>query len=158
MPKLSVWALAMLPLTGCVAAVPQPEIVASGVPDAERALRKSMSEVTQALSTISSPALASNPDPVPADSRVGSAGTGLERVVAAGDSGSLDAVARNVAERVGYSVKVLRTAATPDVTVSLPTQPAPAVDLFRALGEQAGSAADVIVNPAQRRVVVKYRA
>jgi len=38
----------------------------------------------------------------------------------------------------------------------LPGQPTPLIDLFRALGDQAGQRAEVLVNADQRQVEVRH--
>jgi len=80
----------------------------------------------------------------------------LQRPVIAPLSGSLDEVARMLATRVGYRFTSNAVPGAAPVPVALPGQPTPLIDLFRALGDQAGQRAEVLVNADQRQVEVRH--
>ena len=145
----------LLALSAC-AAPREAAVALPGTADAERALLKSMANVDRAMNGFGGPArpLASaapgGTPALPAD--------GLAMSVRYTASGSLDDVARALADSAGYRFATNATPATRPVPVKLDAQAAPVLELLRSLGAQAGADADVRVNQAQRLVEVRHRA
>ncbi len=145
--------LLLLALAGCNGfnVVPT-EVSAPGMADADKALRESIARVNQAMNEMggkgAAPRQPTSAGPyVPAE---------LQRPVIAPLSGSLDEVARMLATRVGYRFTSNAVPGAAPVPVALPGQPTPLIDLFRALGDQAGQRAEVLVNADQRQVEVRH--
>jgi len=145
--------LLLLTLAGCNGfnVVPT-EVLAPGMADADKALRESIARVNQAMNEMggkgAAPRQPTTIGPyVPAE---------LQRPVIAPLSGSLDEAARMLATRVGYRFASNAVPGAPPVPVALPGQPTPLIDLFRALGDQAGQRAEVLVNADQRQVQVRH--
>ncbi len=145
--------LLLLALAGCNGfnVVPT-EVLASGMADADKALRESIARVNQAMNEMgakgTTPRQPTRAGPyVPAE---------LQRPVIAPLSGSLDEAVRMLAMRVGYRFASNAVPGTAPVPVALPGQPTPLIDLFRALGDQAGQRAEVLVNADQRQVEVRH--
>jgi outer membrane murein-binding lipoprotein Lpp len=86
---------------------------------------------------------------------------GLEKPITVGNgrswSGELDALVRYVARESGYSFDGIIGArpATP-VIVTVSAISTPAIDVLNNAGAQAGSAADIIVRPSSKTILVKY--
>ena len=155
MPRLTPLSPALLLLAlGACAAPREAAVALPGTADAERALLKSMASVDRAMAGFGGAArpLASN---APAGTL---APDGLTKPVRYAASGSLDDVARALADSAGYRFATNATAATRPVPVALDAQAAPVLELLRSLGTQAGANADVRVNQAQRLVEVRHRA
>ena len=154
MPSNRLFPFLLLALAGCqgFALVPT-EVSAPGMADADKALRESMARVNQAMNEMGGKGVAmrqpTSPGPyVPAE---------LQRPVVAPLAGSLDDAARMLATRVGYRFASNAAPGAAPLPVALPGQPTPLIDLFRALGDQAGQRAEVVVNADQRQVEVRYR-
>ena len=138
----------LLPLgLGACAAPREATVALPGTADAERALLKSMADVDRAMSGFAGGA-----------ARSVATADELAKPVRYSASGSLDDVARALADSVGYRFATNATAATRPVPVALDAQTAPVLELLRSLGTQAGTSADVRVNQAQRLVEVRHRA
>ena len=133
---------------GACAAPREAAVALPGTADAERALLKSMASVDRAMAGFGGaarPLAAAEPD-------------GLTKPVRYAASGSLDDVARALADSAGYRFATNATTATKPIPVTLDAQSAPVLELLRSLGTQAGADADVRVNQAQRLVEVRHRA
>ena len=129
------------------------DVPAPGMADADKALRDSIARVSQAMNEMGGKGIAlrqpTSPGPyVPAE---------LQRPVVAQAASSLDEAARMLARRVGYRFASNAALGAAPVPVVLPGQPTPLIDLFRALGDQAGQRAEVVVNADQRQVEVRHR-
>jgi len=145
--------LLLLALAGCNGfnVVPT-EVSAPGMADADKTLRESIARVNQAMNEMGDKGVAlrqlTSAGPyVPAE---------LQRPVIAPLFGSLDEAARMLATRVGYRFASNAVPGAAPVPVALPGQPTPLIDLFRALGDQAGQRAEVRVNADQRQVEVRH--
>lgn len=149
MPRLTPLPPALLLLAlGACAAPREAAVAMPGTADAERALLKSMASVDRAMTGfggVARPLASADPDE-------------LAKPVRYTASGSLDDVARALADSAGYRFATNATAATKPVPVTLDAQAAPVLELLRSLGTQAGASADVRVNQAQRLVEVRHRA
>ena len=133
---------------GACAAPREAAVALPGTADAERALLKSMASVDRAMTGfggVARPLASAEPD-------------GLAKPVRYTASGSLDDVARALADSAGYRFATNATAATKPVPVTLDAQATPVLELLRTLGTQAGADAEVRVNQAQRLVEVRHRA
>jgi len=145
--------LMLLTLAGCNGfnVVPT-EVSAPGMADADKALRESIARVNQAMNEMGGKGAALR-QPTAAGLYVPAE---LQRPVIAPLSGSLDEAARLLAMRAGYRFASNAVPGAAPVLVALPGQPTPLIDLFRALGDQAGRRAEVLVNADQRQVEVRY--
>jgi len=145
--------LLLLVLVGCgsLTAVPT-EVSAPGTADADRALRESIARVNQAMNEMGGKGIALR-QPTSAGPYVPAE---LQRPVMAPLAGSLDEAARMLATRAGYRFTSNAAPGAAPVPVALPGQPTPLIDLFRALGDQAGQRAEVVVNADQRQVEVRH--
>jgi defect-in-organelle-trafficking protein DotD len=137
-------------LAGCGLTAVAPNVDAPGMPNAEVALQKSMDETSAELARIGalqpSAAVASPPTIVPGE---------LERVVAMSWNGALDGAVRKLADTVGYRAAISGNAPR---TVNVVVDPAPqrVYDILHGLGDQAGDAATVRVDPQHRLLEVIY--
>ena len=145
--------LLLLALAGCNGfnVVPT-EVSAPGMADTDKALRESIARVNQAMNEMGDRGVPlrqpTNAGPyVPAE---------LQRPVMAPLAGSLDDAARMLAARVGYRFASNAVPGAEPVQVAVPGEPTPLIDLFRALGAQAGQRSDVSVNADLRQVEVRY--
>lgn len=147
--------LLLLALNAC-AAPREAAVALPGPADAEHALLKSMANVDRALSGFGGaarPLASAAPGGTPALPV-----DGLATSVRYTAFGSLDDLARALADSAGYRFATNATPATRPVPVKLDAQAAPVLELLRSLGAQAGADADVRVNQAQRLVEVRHRA
>lgn len=81
---------------------------------------------------------------------------GLTRVVAVPWQGPLEPVVRKLAEMGGYHLNVAGHAPAIPIVVSLGPTPASLSAHLRDVGLQAGTRADIIVDPARKQVGVVY--
>ena len=153
MPSGRLFLLLLLALAGCNGfnVVPT-EVSAPGMADADKALRDSIARVNQAMNEMGDKGVAPR-QPTSAGPYVPAE---LRRPVVAPLSGSLDDAARMLATRAGYRFASNAVPGAAPVPVALPGQPTPLIDLFRALGDQAGQHAEVVVNADRRQVEVRH--
>lgn len=143
--------LGLMALAGCAGSGPTTEIVTTGMPNPETALRRSMEQVNQhmaQLGGLNRSALVAGQGPVVPEE--------LRRPVAFTWNGPLADGVRKLAGTIGYTVVVSgveRPQPVP-VTVNLPSTTL--VDAFAALGEQAGAYVTVQLDPATRTVQVMH--
>lgn len=150
MPKrlsiLSVLAVAGL-LSACATkGVERPDIDAEGMASPEVALQTSMTRIQKAMADLQ--ATRAGARPVVPDE--------LNRPIVWRFDGPLDAAAKAIAERVGYSYAPPVTdmpAAIPNVSVNV--NGSPVIDVLRSLGTQAGNRATLFVDPIHRIVQVR---
>ena len=144
-------ALLVVLLAGCAHTIPVPTtVVTGGMPNPEEALRQSMQRVDAEmaeLGTVQAPILtAAAVEPVaPAD---------LQRVVNFRFSGLLDRAVAKLALSIGYTFYTTVPPNASEIMVSVQVQGVPAVQVFRALGDQAGTRATVQVDPLYHQVWV----
>lgn len=138
--------------SGCASTLPVPTTVdMAGMPNPEIALQKSMRHVDAEMAQlggISTRATYAQPV-VPAP---------LERTVDFTWSGPLDAGVAKLAQSVGYTFFTTKPPEGPGVSVSVNLRGVTALDAFRALGERAGAAATVLVDPLHHSVQVSHHA
>jgi defect-in-organelle-trafficking protein DotD len=141
--------LGTLVVTACsTTPLVEPDVDATGMPNAELALRQSFAAVEDELGklrTMRPPPSRPSEPVVPAE---------LQRVVSFQWSGYLDGAVRQLADSIGYSVSI----SAPDDGVGLPvalnTGPMPILSIFKQLGDTVGTKATVKVDPLHHRVEV----
>lgn len=137
-------------LAGCGVTPVAPNVDTPGIPNAEVALQKSMDETARELARIGAvqpeAAVAAKPTVVPGE---------LDRVVAMSWNGALDGAVKKLAETIGYRA-VVTGAATRAVTVVVEPAPQRVYDILQGLGDQAGDAAIVRVDPQHQLLEVIY--
>ncbi len=135
-----------------------PNVDATGMPNAELALQRSLNQVDAAMRDLGgmtvanrSIALAAAPSAaapvVPAE---------LQRPQSFTWSGPIDIGAKTLADRIGYRLLVTAPAGAVPVIVAVNLADVPALDLFKALGAAAGTQATVLVDPDRHQVEVQH--
>lgn len=81
---------------------------------------------------------------------------GMEQVVTMPWQGTLEQAVSKLSAYSGFEVKFMGKAPATPILVQIGRDPATVSDHMRNLGIQAGSRADVIVDPAQKVVEVRY--
>jgi len=150
-PIVGFAALAMLAGCAQVSRIP-PDVDATGMPNADLALDRSMARVDAAMRTLGGTGASYNP-PSPSLAVLPAE---LQRPVTFAWSGPIDAGAKALADRIGYRLVITRPSNAPPVDVAVNMTDVPVVRLFEALGEAAGSRATVIVTPNLRQVDVQH--
>lgn len=147
--------LVALSLAGCSTVTPiEPTVATPGMANAEKALQQSMGDVGREMARIGK----IGPEVAASDRRTVVPGE-LDREVSFQWHGSLDDGVRQLADLVGYSVEVKGASLfTPRVQVAIDPAPRRVYDLFRLLGEQADTRANVRVDPQHHRVEIVYGA
>jgi hypothetical protein len=150
MQRFFVTAGAMLALAGCATITGQPSVDTPGMSNPEAALQRSMARVDSAMTALGGMRVASHAGGgvVPSE---------LQKPVSLTWSGPLDEAAKALAEQVGYRFVTTGPVAAP-IPVSINAQNQPIVELFRALGAQAGSRATVAVDAQSHTVEVRHNA
>lgn len=143
-------------LAGCADRVNaiSPDVDATGMPNAELALQRSMDRADTAMRDLGSRgvavrAVAPSPAPsiIPAE---------LQRPETFAWSGPIDVGAKALADRIGYRLVVTAPEKPVPVVVSVNLRNVRILDLFEALGTSAGTQATVIVDPDRRQVQVQH--
>jgi defect-in-organelle-trafficking protein DotD len=149
-PALIASAFAAALLGGCGASVqPVPTtVVTPGMPNPEEALRQSMQHVDAEMAELG------QYDPTPVVSSMPVVPEDLQRVVSFKWSGPLDRGVAKLAQSVGYTFYVTAPPEAQPLLVSVEIDSAPAYEVFRALGEEAGTRATVEVDPLHHQVEV----
>lgn len=80
----------------------------------------------------------------------------LRRVVSVTWNGPIEPITRQLADRAGYQFRVQGDAPTVPVVVSVISEEKSVIDVLRDIGLQAGTRADVIVDPNRRLVEISY--
>ena len=142
---------AVIALSGCTGIVKvPPDVDATGMPNADLALQRSMERVDVAmrdLGGLGSSSRASAPVIVPAE---------LRRPVTLAWSGPLDDGAKALADRIGYRLVVTKPDNAQPIDVAVDRRDVPILELFEALGTSAGVQATVVVDPDHRQVEVQH--
>lgn len=138
-------------LAGCANVTPVPtDVATTGMPNTEYALQQSLTKVRLAMVQLNgmdvAPAV-SEPPIVPGE---------LDRPINFVWSGPLDQGVEKLANAVGYQVDVSGPKNQQPLAVSVNVSNVTALDAFRALGNAAGTAATVVVNPGQHTVEVQH--
>ena len=143
-------------LSGCASITPVPTtVVTAGMPNPEEALRQSMQHVDAEMAQLGTfraepvqTAVTAAPV-VPED---------LQRVVSFTWSGSLDKGVAKLAQSIGYTFYTTAELNTPQLNVAVQISAAPAFEVFKALGDQAGTLATVEVDPLHHQIQVIHHA
>ena len=145
-PRITLAGLALFgALAGCARpAVERPDVDADAIANPEVAIVKTMERVAKAMDDLRAGRGARGV--VPAE---------LQRPVTWRFTGPLDQAAQALAERVGYAYAPPGPDAPAMPVVAINAQATPAIEVFRTLGEQVGSAVAVVVDPETRIVQVK---
>jgi defect-in-organelle-trafficking protein DotD len=142
---------AALMLAGCGVMPIAPNVDTPGMPNAEAALQQSMDESARELSRIGaikpSAAVASQPTVVPGE---------LDRVVSMQWSGALEGAVRRLGQTIGYRTVVIGAPPRGGVNVAVDPVPRRIYDILHDLGDKAGAAAMVRVDPQRQLLEVIY--
>jgi defect-in-organelle-trafficking protein DotD len=138
-------------LSGCAGVTPVPtDVATTGMPNAELALQNSLTEVRAAMGELNgmamTPAVA-QPVIVPGE---------LNRPIKFAWNGPLDQGVQKLADLVGYHMSVSAPQNGKPVVVSVQVSNVTALDAFRAIGNAAGTAATVVVDPQHQSVAVEH--
>lgn len=138
-------------LAGCANVTPVPtDVTTTGMPNTEYALQQSLAKVRLAMTQLNGMDVAapvSQPPIVPGE---------LDRPINFVWSGALDQGVEKLASAVGYRVEVSGPKNPQPLAVSVKVSNVTALDAFRALGNAAGTAATVVVDPQQHSVEVQH--
>jgi defect-in-organelle-trafficking protein DotD len=150
--------LAAAVLAGCATVTPVPTtVVTAGMPNPEVALRQSMQHVDAEMAELGTmrgdlaqTGMSQSASPtMPED---------LQRVVSFIWSGSLDEGVAKLAQSIGYTFYTTAPPNTAPLNVAVQISSAPAFEVFRALGDQAGVRATVEVDPLHHQIQVIHHA
>src|SRR5271157_312808 len=145
--------IAALVLAGCARVYPVPtDVAVPGMPNPEVALQQSMSTVAAEMEKLGQlgPAATATAEPVvPAD---------LQRIVSFQWNGPLDQGVAKLAQSIGYTFTLTTPPGVVPLPVSINVASVPVYQVFRTLGEQAGTKATVQVDPLHHQVEVIYHA
>jgi defect-in-organelle-trafficking protein DotD len=150
--------LAATILVGCASVTPVPTtVVTAGMPNPEEALRQSMQHVDAEMAELGT----MRTEPVRTDTFTGASPSAaptmpedLQRVVSFTWSGSLDEGVAKLAQSIGYTFFTTAPPNTPPLDVAVQVASAPAFEVFKALGDQAGARATVEVDPLHHQIQV----
>jgi defect-in-organelle-trafficking protein DotD len=136
-------------LSGCAAVTPVPTTVdMPGIPNPEAALQQSINHVDAEMAELGqlrpSMALADQPL-VPED---------LRRTVTFAWNGPLDAGVAKLAASIGYTFYTTGPASQQPLNVSIQISSVPVYQVFRVLGDEAGTQATVQIDPQHHQVQV----
>lgn len=144
--------LAATLLAGCADTIPVPTtVITGGMPNPEAALQQSMHHVDAEMAELgamrpASVETAATTGPVvPED---------LQRVVSFTWTGSLDKGVAKFAQSIGYTFYTTASRNAQPIDVAVRVQSAPALQVFKTLGDEAGNRATVEVDPLHHQVQV----
>jgi len=139
--------LAAVALTGCASPVhPVPTTVATpGMPNPEEALRQSIQHVDAEMGQLTPTQVTTSVPVMPED---------LQRLVTFKWSGPLDQGVAKLAQSVGYTFFVTAPPGAQPLQVAVELTNVPAYEVFKALGEEAGTRAAVELDPLHHQVQV----
>lgn len=138
-------------LAGCARLTTvSPDVAATGMPNTELALQKSMSAVGAAMVELNG----ISPSPTPAQQSVTTAE--LNRPVSFTWNGPLDAGVRTLADQIGYHVTITGPSPEKPVPVAVKLSNVNVLAAFQALGNAAGASATVLVDPDHHMVEVDH--
>jgi defect-in-organelle-trafficking protein DotD len=138
-------------LTGCASVRPvAPDVATTGMPNTELAVQRSIIDVSAAMAELRGMAVAPptlEPAVVAAE---------LDRPVSMSWNGPLDAGVKTIADRVGYQVMVTGPQPAGPLRVAVNVTNVTALVALQALGNAAGTAATVVVDPQHHLVEVDH--
>lgn len=129
-----------------------PDVDAYGMPNAELALQRSIGRVDSAMLDLGGMSVASRMA-APAGPVVAAE---LQRPLTFAWAGPIDTGVKALADRIGYRLVVTAPENAVPVIVSVNMTDASALDLFKAIGNSAGTQATVIVDPDHYQVQVQH--
>jgi len=136
-------------LAGCASVEIPTTVDVTGMPNAELALQKSMTEVDAEMGRIGQwqPRVATvlPPDIVPGE---------LDRLVSFEWSGPLDGAIESLAKSIGYTVAIRAPPNAQFIMIAVSKGPRRVYDILHQIGEDAGSQATVSVDPQHHKVEV----
>ena len=145
--------IAALVLAGCARVYPVPtDVAVPGMPNPEVALQQSIGNVAAEMGKLGhlGPAASATAEPVvPAD---------LQRIVSFQWNGPLDQGVAKLAQSIGYTFTLTTPPGVAPLPVSINVASVPIYQVFRTLGEQAGTKATVQVDALHHQVEVIYHA
>jgi defect-in-organelle-trafficking protein DotD len=155
-PSIIATLIAASVLTACTGVTPVPTtVVTGGMPNPEVALQQSMQHVDAEMTELGT--MRAQPIQT-ADSVTPVVPDDLQRIVNFTWSGSLDAGVAKLAQSIGYTFFTTAPPHAPPLSVAVQVQGVRALDAFQALGEEAGAAATVEVDPLHHQVKVIHHA
>ena len=147
---------AMALLSGCAGTLNPvaSDVDATGMPNAELALQRSMDRADTAMRDLGSRGVAVRALPPTRPIRVIPAE--LQRPDSFAWSGPIDVGAKALADRIGYRLVVTAPEKSVPVIVAVNRVNVRILDLFEALGTSAGTQATVVVDPDHHEVQVQH--
>jgi defect-in-organelle-trafficking protein DotD len=152
--KYVVWVSGMLSLAGCAAPKVQTDVETTGMPNAELALQRAITQVNADMAQIGTmgperPYTATRTRMVIPDE--------LRKPVDFIWTGSLDEGVRKLADSIGYQTIINRPQNAQPIPIAVNIV-GTVISAFHTLGDQAGSAATVAVDPRHHQVQVIHHA
>jgi len=131
---------------------------ASSEDPAFQMLQQSAQNIEQSLTQLSEAEQFEKMHINPTQPRIYSQIPGMEQVVAMPWHGTIEQAVTRLANYCGFTVKFMGKPPVSPIIVQIGVTPASVSDHLQNLGVQAGSRADIIVDPKQRLVEVRYAA
>jgi defect-in-organelle-trafficking protein DotD len=152
---LSPIAVGLMSLLSACAGGPKidPDVDAYGMPNAELALQRSIGRVDAAMLDLGGMSVAGRISTPPGPVVVAAE---LQRPLTFAWAGPIDTGVKALADRIGYRLIVTGPQNALPVIVSVNMTDASALDLFKAIGNSAGTQATVIVDPEHHQVQVQH--
>ena len=147
-------AIGLMTLLSACAGTPKidPDVDAYGMPNAELALQRSIGRVDAAMLDLGGMSVTSRMS-APAGPVVAAE---LQRPLTFAWAGPIDTGVKALADRIGYRLVVTAPENAVPVIVSVNMTGVSALDLFKAIGNSAGTQATVIVDPDHHQVQVQH--
>jgi defect-in-organelle-trafficking protein DotD len=147
-------AIGLMTLLSACAGTPKidPDVDAYGMPNTELALQRSIGRVDAAMLDLGGMSVASRIS-APAGTVVAAE---LQRPLTFAWAGPIDTGVKALADRIGYRLVVTAPDNAVPVIVSVNMTDVSALDLFKAIGNSAGTQATVIVDPDHHQVQVQH--
>lgn len=147
-------AVGLMSLLSACAGTPKidPDVDAYGMPNAELALQRSIARVDAAMLDLGGMSVAGRVS-APAGPVVAAE---LQRPLTFAWAGPIDTGVKALANRIGYRLVVTAPQDALPIIVSINMTNASALDLFKAIGNSAGTQATVIVDPDHHQVQVQH--
>jgi defect-in-organelle-trafficking protein DotD len=147
-------AIGLMTLLSACAGTPKidPDVDAYGTPNTELALQRSIGRVDAAMLDLGGMSVASRMS-APAGPVVAAE---LQRPLTFAWAGPIDTGVKALADRIGYRLVVTAPENAVPVIVSVNMTDVSALDLFKAIGNSAGTQATVIVDPDHHQVQVQH--
>ena len=134
-------------LAGCATPQIPPDVDTSGMPSTEVALQRSLDRTDAAMGKLGQFGPGTYLRPVMQAE--------LERLVSLAWSGPIDQGVKALADRIGYRFYSTGPHTVP-IAVAINLTDVPILDLFRAMGDAAGTSATVVVDPDHHQVEVQH--